>query len=513
MMNTKFRDILNKNRLKLSIILLSAVNLTQAQEISGIVYEDVNGNEVFDKGDRPLRNVVVTNQLDATLTDNNGMFHLKLIDENFISVTKPEGYQFALDNFNKPKSFYYYQAKAVQESLKYPGTKVSGDLPKSLNFPMHKVNEGSHRALLVGDPQMADDQRLSYFKDGILPFMTLEEADFRVVLGDIADDYLDVLSKELEFSSKTGQVGYYVFGNHDINYKAKDNRYATATFKATYGPEYYSFDYGNFHYVVLNTIQYDGWNFKKGKRGSYFGGIDAEQLTWLQNDMKYVSPEKTVVVCTHAPILERFTKREAVESIFNILGKNNKVFAVAGHLHTVMAYDMEETSHKHIDGLVAGATCGAWWTSPKDELDIPYATSTDGAPKGYFVMDVNGDDYDYKYKPVNYPGNFHMRIYQEEDSLLVNWFVGKKGDQVKGYIKSLNMEIEFTNVTRKDPFIEATMANKKNDDSWTPGVSETHHLWQAKIPQELKKGHYGLQIEAINYTGKKFKGFKIITIE
>ncbi|CDF80790.1 metallophosphoesterase [Formosa agariphila KMM 3901] len=492
---------------------LLSIGIVNAQDITGIVFEDVNANQIFDAGDKALKNVVVTNQLESVVTNSDGVFTLQLREEHFISVTKPKGYQFEIDNKNKPKSYFYYQPNPIKEVLKYPGTNVSNELPKTLYFPMHKVNEDSHRALLVGDPQMGNDQRLDYFKDGLLPFMAIEDADFRIVLGDIADDYLDILSKELEFSSKMGQVGYYVFGNHDINYQAKDNRYATSTFKDTYGPEYYSFDYGNFHYIVLNTIQYDGWNYKKKKRGSYFGGIDSEQLTWLKNDMKFVAHDKTIVVCTHAPILDRFTKKDDVETIFNILSKNNKVFAVSGHLHTVKAYDIEEHYHSDIDGLVAGATCGSWWLSPKDELDIPYATSTDGTPKGYFVMDVENNQYTYTYKPVNYPENFHMRIYTDQENVLVNWFIGKKGDKVIGKIKGTNLEIEFTNSVDKDPFMLSTISSKKNDDNWTPGVAETEHIWKAKLPSNLEKGSYGLEIEAVNYKGKKFKGFKIISIE
>lgn len=61
--------------------------------------------------------------------------------------------------------------------------------------------------------------------------MALENDNFRINLGDIADDYLDIFAKELESSSAISQVGYYVFGNHDINYKAKNTHYTTATFK------------------------------------------------------------------------------------------------------------------------------------------------------------------------------------------------------------------------------------------------------------------------------------------
>lgn len=494
------------------LIAMTSIGYGYSQNITGIVFEDINKNQIFDVGDIPLKNVVVTNQLETIVTNEEGIFNLPLIEENFISVTKPKGYQFLLDAKNKPKSYFYYQPNSIKDSLKYSGAKASEYLPKELLFPMTRISDNKHRALLVGDPQMSDDKRLGYFKEGLLPFMALENADFRITLGDIADDYLDILAKELESSSTMGQVGYYVFGNHDINYKAKDTRYATATFKKVYGPEYYSFDYGSFHYIVLNTVKYDGWNFSKNKRGSYFGGIDKEQFTWLKNDLKYVSPDKIIVVCTHIPILENFTKKEDVDSIFKLLSKNNKVFAVSAHMHTVQAYEKENTSYK-IDGLNAGATCGAWWLSPKDELGIPYATSTDGTPKGYFVMDVDDTNYDYKYKTVNYPDNFQMRIYQEKDSLLVNWFVGKKSDKVKGYIKNSDIEIKFTNTTGKDPFTAETLSSNKNDDNWTPGIATINHLWQAEVPKGLKKGFYGLEIEATNYKGKKFSGFKIIEIE
>lgn len=364
---------------------------------------------------------------------------------------------------------------------------------------------------------MTNEKRLGYFSEGLIPFIEMENADFRIILGDIADNYLDILNKEINVSSQIGNPGYYVFGNHDINYRAKGNRYSAASFKRVYGPEYFSFDVGKFHYIVLKNIIYEGWNFEENKRGSYFGGIDDQQLQWLKSDVEHIAKDKTIVVCTHAPLLEKYTKKNVVEEVFKILGGNHKIFAVSGHLHAVQAYDFKPTDSEHeVDGLVAGATCGAWWIPPYDENDIPYATSTDGTPKGYFVLKVDNKKYSYNFKPVNYPSNFNMRIYSQKDSLLVNWFVGKKTDEVTGYIKDLNIEIPFKNISGEDPFMRKTLNERKEKypNEWSPGISKTNHLWEAKLPKGLREGKkYGLEIRAKDYKGKTYKGFKIIEVK
>lgn len=97
--------------------------------------------------------------MQIVVTNEDGILNLPLIEENFISVTKPKGYQFLLDAKNKPKSYFYYQPNSINDSLKYSGAKASEYFPKELLFPMTRVSDNKHRTLLVEDAQMSHDKR------------------------------------------------------------------------------------------------------------------------------------------------------------------------------------------------------------------------------------------------------------------------------------------------------------------------------------------------------------------
>lgn len=73
-------------------------------------------------------------------------------------------------------------------------------------------------------------------------------------------------------------------GNHDI----RDN--GRNTYTMLYGPAYYSFDFGDSHFVFLDSSP--GWS---GKRA-----ISDEQYTWLEKDLKK-SQGKHIFVITHIP--------------------------------------------------------------------------------------------------------------------------------------------------------------------------------------------------------------------
>jgi hypothetical protein len=73
-----------------------------------------------------------------------------------------------------------------------------------------------------------------------------------MTMGDIAFDEMSLLPR---INALIGQIGipwYNVPGNHEINFLASDDERLLETFKRYYGPPYYSFNYGDVHYVVLD---------------------------------------------------------------------------------------------------------------------------------------------------------------------------------------------------------------------------------------------------------------------
>lgn len=71
------------------------------------------------------------------------------------------------------------------------------------------------------------------------------------------------------------------------------------TYRRVIGPNYYSFNLGQFHFVVLDDIVYTGVN-------TYNTYVEDVQLAWLERDLSYIDASTPIVVLTHAPLF-RYT--------------------------------------------------------------------------------------------------------------------------------------------------------------------------------------------------------------
>ena len=492
---------------------MSTFLYSQNDKISGIVFLDENKDGIYNNDEKTLENVAVSNQEEIVLTNYKGEYNIAMNEASFLYVLKPSGYQVALNTQNFQQNYYFHHVKGAPDYLKYPGVSATGNLPGKINFPLYRVDEEKPlKVLVIGDPQTADDQRLDFFKDGGVTDMLRHKADFYIVLGDIADDYLDVYPREKAIISMLEIPGYHVAGNHDINYKSKNKVNNFETFRKEYGPDYYAFNYNKTHFVVLNNVNYFGWNTKEDKRGDYFGGLDKTQLKWLKNDISLVPEDYLIVLNSHIPFLEIFTEASDLNELNKMLA-NRKVLMLSGHTHAVQTY----WNIKNInEGVIAGAACGSWWTGPNNEDGVPVATSMDGTPKGYFVFQFSGTDYNYKFIPANHSEDYQIRITlplkTEPQYIIANWFVGKPNEKVIISFDGRESKL-MENFTGFDPFMERTLKLRKNIDDWTPGLSETEHLWKIEIPKNISKGLHKIEVTAFSDKGEKFKSYKIIEIE
>ncbi|WP_319268573.1 calcineurin-like phosphoesterase family protein [uncultured Draconibacterium sp.] len=499
---------------------------TQQQWIEGKVFEDLNHNGVFDSNESGIKGVVVSNQHDVVLTDTDGNYKIEINDPGMVFVVKPSGYRFQGGENNFPQFYYNHNTAGAPEYLKYPGVQPTGALPKNVDFAMVKSDESkTYKALIIGDPQVADDERLSNYRDGSIGDMLRHNADFYIVLGDIADDYLDIYPRENEIMGALNIPGYHVPGNHDVNYLSQGQEHQMETFKKYFGPEYYSFNYAKTHFVVLNNINYFGWNKEENKKGSYFGGLDEKQLTWLKNDLEQVPEDYLVVINSHIPFEEKYTDKEDIQKLFGLLNGRQKLLSLAGHLHAIKAQWYNKDTYWESDApfeeLIAGAACGSWWTAPLDEEGVPLATCMDGSPKGYFILELTGNNYQYKFIPANRPDDYQMRIsfpmgdVTREDidtnKLVVNWFTGKSSHEVEATIDG-GKPIILENVNATDPFIERTIDLRFNKDNWTPGIAKSNHIWEARLPIGLSPGIHRIDVKAYGDNSKVVKAYQVFEI-
>lgn len=168
--------------------------------------------------------------------------------------------------------------------------------------------------------------------------MNKEKVDFIIQLGDFCfpkkenENFLSIWNK---FDGKK----YHVLGNHDMDISSKRE---TMEF---WGMEnsVYSFDAGNFHFVVLDPnffkeagkfVSYDDSNYySHGNSRTY---VPPEQLKWLQDDLKKTNIKS--VVFSHQSFAHGCRNGEEVRAIVEEANQSSgfqKVIAcVNGHHHS-----------------------------------------------------------------------------------------------------------------------------------------------------------------------------------
>jgi 3',5'-cyclic-AMP phosphodiesterase len=146
------------------------------------------------------------------------------------------------------------------------------------------------------------------------------------------------LSKPSEFDAcdqilmgaKPGRT-YFVPGEHDFigdNGKMYLDRYG----KGTQGNGWYSFDYNGAHFVGLVNVA----NLKAGGMGS----LGAEQLEWLEKDLKNKSASTPLIIFAHIPLWSVYPEwgwgTDDSAQALSYVKRFGSVSVLNGHIHQTM---------------------------------------------------------------------------------------------------------------------------------------------------------------------------------
>ena len=151
-------------------------------------------------------------------------------------------------------------------------------------------------------------------------------------------DEFDTLDQSLK-SVKTEKI-FYVPGEHDVtdNGKLYLERYG----KGTLGDGWYSFDSHGVHFIGLVNVT----NHVDGG----LGYIGAEQLKWLENDLKGLSSSTPIVVFAHIPLWAIYPQwgwgTSDSEIALSYLKRFGSVSVLNGHIHqTIQKVEGNITFH------------------------------------------------------------------------------------------------------------------------------------------------------------------------
>ncbi len=514
-----------------------------AQEVArGMVYVDANKNAALDEGEQGVADVVVSNGLDVVKTDADGRWELPVTDDTIIHVVKPVGYMTRINDKQLPRFFYIHKPAGSPE-LRYPGVAPTGPLPDQINFPLYPREESdTFKGLFFGDTQPYSMQEIYWIANDVAPELIGTDASFAVSLGDLVGDNLNLFEPLNDLQSLIGIPFYNVLGNHDIDFKADDDKYSDETYEAIYGPTYYAFEKGKVTFIVLEDVDWQG--------DGYEGGIGETQLKWLQNFLAITPKDRLIVMMMHIPLPQVEERR----AIFEALAPFPHTFSISGHWHTHRHFFLDESEGWQREGethhhLVNVTVSGSWWDGAIDYYGIPETPMRDGAPNGYTFITFDGTDYEIEFKAARRPKDFQMAIHTPwaipqshaaKTEVVANVFNGSERCKTEMRIGDGEwLEMEYT--VREDPFYVA----RKEREAWLaemfsmsvpedkredfdlntlpvvrqrygtrlPDARESYHLWVATLPEDMPEGFQVIEVRATDMFGNVHHGRRIIHVK
>lgn len=429
----------------------------RGKKIRGMVFEDLNENRRREKGEEGIADIQVSNGLDITLTDRQGYYELSK-KGTFIFLTIP-------NDFKMTTSWYHFISDP------------------NMNFGLKENREKNREHFTfihLTDPHTDLDENHNQIIRNAVDEINNIEPDFVMVTGDMVyeGDKQSINQTRRWFNRYVSLIDsldmpvFHTIGNHDvagIYYKedvSAQAGYNKWLYYSYFGPEYYSFNWGNFHCIVLDPNQFGG-------ESQYFE-ISEEQMLWLKKDLSFYDDSIPLLVFFHEPINAWKNK----EDILHLFG-NRQVRLFSGHWHFDVLLEHEEVLEQ-----VTGALCGEWW---KGE-------GSDGRLGGYRIFQVNG----------NKINSFYREIGQDR--------------QIE-FVEPKPMTSQIFNVmalfyTENAPLISAEY--QVNQGKWIPMIIEIHDNWfvvseKRDINILLEPGYHQIEIKAEDQLGEFSKAihFKI----
>lgn len=365
---------------------------------------------------RGVKNVVVSDGVEVTTTDEKGIYQLKSrknLGCVFISVP----------------SYYEVPSSGILPQF-YRILKAKSDVVERVDFSLNEAPEqDSYKMFILGDMHLAnrtnDMQQFKQFTSDLNNYQHAHanEKMYAIALGDMTwdlywysnnyslKDYLNTMNSQIQ----NLQI-FHTIGNHDYDFKAVSDFDAGLPFRNYIAPTYYSFNIGKVHYIIMDNIDcsdYDGTTSRKYKKS-----ISAEQLSWLSKDLALVDKTTPVVVAMHAPV---FYPSESGDFRFDHDIANTlqllevlagyEVHFVTGHTHLNFNVTPESaiTAGQKFYEHNTAAICASWWWS--DYLTPGVHISLDGTPGGYGVWNIAGTTIQRIYKATGWPEEYQFRSY------------------------------------------------------------------------------------------------------
>lgn len=358
-------------------------------------------------GQKPVADVLISDGVEVVKTDAEGSFHFNSKKtEGYVFISVPSNYEVGHTGII-PNHFARLQ-KGYNEI-------------DTINFHLTKRENDDCRIFMFTDIHLTHDpidKDLPQFGKTFYPDIVSNIKDctdkpvYAICLGDMTTDvkwhvnnyglpeYLETM-KDFPISV------YHTMGNHDNERKVVDgisdwDYYGESVYKNIIGPNYYSFNIGAWHVMVLDNIITGGPIKKNGKKTYQFTyRIDDVQMEWIKKDLSYLSKTTPVMVCMHVPplkyksmengVLQTDYDFENAKELLACYSDFNQVEMFAGHTHRSSNYTYGKNINLH---NLPSASAVSW----KINGETSRLISEDGSPAGYWIIDMKNNHIQWQFK-------------------------------------------------------------------------------------------------------------------
>lgn len=362
-----------------------------------------------------LANVVVSDGFEVTTTDENGIYYLPSTKKGkYVFVSIPSNYEVATTG--KVPQFFQRLSQAA-------------NVVEIKDFELIAVNNDKHVVMVLGDMHLANrNGDINQFQQGFLAdvnqsIQTYKNAGTKVyalTLGDMTwetywyqNNY--GLPQYLGEMNKIDAMVFNTMGNHDNDPNFVADWGAEDKFRDVIGPTYYSFNIGKVHYIVLDNIEYLNTNNR-----NYNAKIVADQIAWLKKDLATITDKNaSLVISMHIqlhtnPGLSNGNETTGyrlsnAQEFVDALNGFTKVHLLTGHTH--INYNIERGATPAIMEHNTAAVCATWWWTGHPSYVAQNHICKDGAPGGYAIWEMDGNDLKWTYKGIGHPTDYQFRAY------------------------------------------------------------------------------------------------------
>lgn len=363
-------------------------------------------------GGAGIAGVIVSDGIEVVTTDSNGTYHIPSAKKNgYVFVSIPGNYEVARDG-SLPLFFNRLTSPAGTVEIK--------------DFELTPTDNDKHVVMVLGDMHLANrNNDIAQFQRGFLTDVNQSILKYKgdgtkvyaLTLGDMTwETYWQqnsyALPEYLKEVHKINAPVFHTIGNHDNDPTNVGDWDTAGKFRTTIGPNYYSFNLGKVHYIVLDNIEYLNTDNR-----NYNGTIVAEQMDWLRKDLALITDKSTpIVIAMHIQLFsnpninggnESRTRRLSnSQELIDALNGFTKVHLLTGHTH--MNYNIRYSPSIMEHNL--GAVCATWWWTGRDGYAGNHICK-DGTPGGYGIWEIADKDLKWHYKSIGYDSDYQFRAF------------------------------------------------------------------------------------------------------